>query len=99
MNAAFNRIALLIPLACPPIVPEARSNVSAAMSLRRGRFLFRAVALGLKGAGLFALLQSANGRFLTHALCDGQAALSEGTDGVAQARNGLKYRDDNAVLF
>ena len=71
MNTAFNRITLLIPWACRPIVPETPSNpsnVPAALTLRQGRFLFRVVALGLMGAGLFALLQSATGRFLSHDL-------------------------------
>ncbi len=36
--------------------------------LCRGRFLFRLVAFGLMSAGLFALLQSASGRFLSHDL-------------------------------
>ena len=36
--------------------------------LRSGRLLFRLVALGLMGAGAFALLQSGTGRFLAHDL-------------------------------
>ena len=76
MNTGFHRTELLVPWAGRPITPAARSNVSAfraapaAITLRHGRFLFRVVALGLIGAGLFAVLQSATGRFLSHDLRD-----------------------------
>jgi hypothetical protein len=74
MSTAFNRSALLIPWACRPIIPEAPSKatsfqeVLASTALRRGRFLFRMAALGLMGAGVFALLQSSTGHFLSHDL-------------------------------
>jgi len=62
MNTACNQIVLLTPSACRV------ADASADKTLRHGRFLFRAVAVGLMGAGLFALLQSASGRFLSHDL-------------------------------
>ena len=64
MNTGFHRTELLIPWAGRPITRAAL----AARALGRGRFFFRMMALGLIGAGLFALLQSATGRFLSHDL-------------------------------
>src|SRR5215471_9390782 len=43
-------------------------DVLTSTPLRQGRFLFRLVAVGLMGAGLFVLLQSPTGRFLSHDL-------------------------------
>jgi len=56
-----------MPLSDPSHAASFQNGIAPTL-LRRGRFLFRVVAFGLMGAGLFALLQSATGRFLPHDL-------------------------------
>jgi hypothetical protein len=74
MNTGFHHLGLMAPCAGAAVPAAAVSEVAsfrevlASTRLRRGRFLFRLVAFGLMGAGLFALLQSATGHLLSHDL-------------------------------